>query len=95
MGVGSSKTGDSIMVLNEQTDYGTWEFLYDPRIEQLKARSNLFGGGVGGSGGAGGSGLGTTGTGSKSTGNGSLNDFSNPGANPPGTQPPQANGPSR
>lgn len=82
MGVGSSKTGDSIVVLNEQTDYGTWEFLYDPRIEQLRAKSNLFGGGVGGSGAS------STGIGSPSTGNGSLNDFRNPtGSTPTPTNP--------
>jgi hypothetical protein len=36
MGVGSSATGASILTPNEQTTYQTWEFLYDPRIEQLK-----------------------------------------------------------
>ena len=46
MGVGHNFSGDSIITLNEQTDYGTWEFIYDPRIEQLKAKSNLFGGGA-------------------------------------------------
>jgi hypothetical protein len=30
--------------LNEQTTYQTWEFLYDPRIEQLKAKAALLGG---------------------------------------------------
>jgi type II secretory pathway pseudopilin PulG len=45
MGIGSSKTGPSILTLNEQTTYETWEFLYDPRIEQLRARSSIFGGG--------------------------------------------------
>lgn len=44
MGIGSSKTGDSIVEPNEQTTYQTWEFLYDPRIEQLKAKASLFGG---------------------------------------------------
>jgi len=44
MGVGSAKTGDSIVEPNEQTTYQTWEFLYDPRIEQLKAKASLFGG---------------------------------------------------
>jgi len=44
VGVGSSRTGDSISVLNEQTTYQTWEFLYDPRIEQLKAKAALLGG---------------------------------------------------
>jgi type II secretory pathway pseudopilin PulG len=44
VGVGLPKPGDSIVVLNEQTTYQTWEFLYDPRIEQLKAQASLFGG---------------------------------------------------
>ena len=43
VGVGSSATGASILDLNEQTSYETWEFIYDPRIEQLKAQVNLFG----------------------------------------------------
>jgi hypothetical protein len=34
------------MTLNEQTTYPTWEFLYDPRIEQLKSKVSLFGGGM-------------------------------------------------
>ncbi|QNI36203.1 type II secretion system protein [Edaphobacter albus] len=45
VGVGSSRSGDSISVLNEQTTYQTWEFIYDPRIEQLKAKAALLGGG--------------------------------------------------
>ena len=53
MGIGSSKTGESILTVNEQTNYEDWEFLYDPRIEQLKAKSSLFGGGVGAGGGGG------------------------------------------
>jgi hypothetical protein len=47
MGVGSSATGASILVVNEQSSYQTWEFLYDPRIEQLKIAGQLNGGGVG------------------------------------------------
>lgn len=35
MGVGSDAKGDSILTVNEQTTYETWEFLYDPRIETL------------------------------------------------------------
>jgi type II secretory pathway pseudopilin PulG len=46
VGVGLSKDGSSIMTLNEQTTYPTWEFLYDPRIEQMKAKVSLFGGGM-------------------------------------------------
>ena len=44
VGVGLAQTGNSIITLNDQTTYPTWEFLYDPRIEQLKAKSSLFGG---------------------------------------------------
>jgi len=46
VGVGIPKDGASIITLNEQTDYSTWEFIYDPRIEQLYAKSSIFGGGV-------------------------------------------------
>ena len=46
MGIGSSASGDAILVVNEQTTYPTWEFLYDPRIEALSKGVNLFGGGV-------------------------------------------------
>jgi type II secretory pathway pseudopilin PulG len=41
VGVGSSATGKSILVVNEQTTYETWEFLYDPRIEALKAAAAM------------------------------------------------------
>ena len=41
MGIGSSATGPSILVVNEQTTYQTWEFLYDPRIEKLKQAAAL------------------------------------------------------
>jgi type II secretory pathway pseudopilin PulG len=60
MGVGNSTSGPSIITLNEQTDYSKWEFIYDPRIELLKAKSNILGGGIaGGSGISGSSGIGT------------------------------------
>lgn len=45
IGVGVPKEGASIIELNEQTDYSKWEFLYDPRIEQLYSKVSLFGGG--------------------------------------------------
>jgi type II secretory pathway pseudopilin PulG len=35
IGVDTAKTGDSITTPNQQTTYETWEFWYDPRIEQL------------------------------------------------------------
>jgi type II secretory pathway pseudopilin PulG len=41
MGVGSSASGNSILELNEQTTYQTWEFLYDPRLEKLKQAAAL------------------------------------------------------
>jgi type II secretory pathway pseudopilin PulG len=41
MGVGSSATGSSILEVNEQTTYQTWEFLYDPRIEKLRQAAAL------------------------------------------------------
>jgi len=44
MGVGSSASGESILVVNEQTTYQTWEFLYDPRIEKLKATAAMSAG---------------------------------------------------
>ena len=59
MGIGSSKTGEAILTVNEQTNYQDWEFLYDPRIEQLYAKGNLLGGGMT-SGAPTGNGLGTT-----------------------------------
>jgi type II secretory pathway pseudopilin PulG len=46
VGVGIPKDGASIVTLNEQSDYSLWEFIYDPRIEQLYAKSSIFGGGV-------------------------------------------------
>jgi type II secretory pathway pseudopilin PulG len=52
MGIGSSATGASIVVVNGQTTYETWEFLYDPRIEQLKVAAQLSNGGINGLGGS-------------------------------------------
>jgi type II secretory pathway pseudopilin PulG len=66
VGVGIPKEGDSIIVLNEQTSYNTWEFIYDPRIEQMKANVSIFGGGpatASGSGSLGSAGSLTSGTG--------------------------------
>ena len=44
MGVGSSRSGDSILNVNDQTTYETWEFLYDPLIELLYKKGQLGGG---------------------------------------------------
>lgn len=46
MGVGSAKTGTSILNPNQQTTYETWEFIYDPKIELLYQQGNILGGGV-------------------------------------------------
>ena len=98
VGVGIPKDGDSITVLNEQTTYDTWEFIYDPRIEQLYAKGSLFGGsstlGSAGSG----SGFGNTpGSGNtpgapglgNSPGFGSTPGTSSPTSPTPPQQPPQ------
>ncbi len=45
MGVGVPKDGQGFLVVNEKDQYQEWEFLYDPRIEQLYAKGNLLGGG--------------------------------------------------
>jgi type II secretory pathway pseudopilin PulG len=53
MGVGVPKDGAAIITVNEQTNYQDWEFLYDPRIEQLYAKANIMGGAPTASGGSG------------------------------------------
>ena len=77
VGVGIPKDGTSIKVLNEQTSYNTWEFIYDPRIEQMKAAAALQGGGTQGLGSAGGmsSGVGGTGTGTSGFGSSGSSGF--------------------
>ena len=50
MGVGSSATGKSILEVNEQTTYESWEFLYDPRLEDLRKAAQLKSGMSSGSG---------------------------------------------
>jgi type II secretory pathway pseudopilin PulG len=46
MGVGTSKTGPSILNPNGQSTYETWEFLYDPKIELMYAKASILGGGM-------------------------------------------------
>ena len=77
VGVGIPKEGTSIIVLNEQKSYNTWEFIYDPRIEQLKQAAGLLGGGNQGLGSAGGnsSGIGGTGPGPSGFGSSSPSGF--------------------
>ncbi|HZY61003.1 MAG TPA: type II secretion system protein [Edaphobacter sp.] len=76
MGVGLSKNGSSIIDLNEQTTYQTWEFIYDPRIEQMKAKSSLFGGGM---------------TSSSASSLGSLSDSNSKSGNNSSSQPQRSN----
>jgi len=91
VGVGVPKEGDSITILNEQTTYNTWEFIYDPRIEQLYAKGALFGGGASGLGSATGnsSGFGNTpGSGFGNTpGSGTFPGSSSPGSPASPTSP--------
>jgi type II secretory pathway pseudopilin PulG len=92
VGVGVPKEGDSITVLNEQTTYNTWEFLYDPRIEQLYAKGALMGGGASGLGSAAGnsSGFGNT-PGSGTTPNSGFGPTPGSGfGSPPGSSSPTA-----
>ncbi|MBS1813882.1 MAG: type II secretion system protein [Acidobacteria bacterium] len=63
VGVGTNKKGKAIVAVNGEEDFDKWEFLYDPRIDEIRAKSSLLGGGVASSGG--------TGLSSPSTGNGS------------------------
>jgi type II secretory pathway pseudopilin PulG len=56
MGVSSLSSKSSIITIREQQTYNTWEFIYDPRIELLYAKSKALGGGGGAS--TGGAGLG-------------------------------------
>lgn len=44
MGVAIPKDGESLLTVDEKSNYEDWEFLYDPRIEQLKAKASLLGG---------------------------------------------------
>lgn len=44
MGVATNRSGESILTPNQQETYETWEFLYDPRIELMYAKSNILGG---------------------------------------------------
>jgi type II secretory pathway pseudopilin PulG len=87
VGVGLSKQGDSIVVLNEQATYQTWEFLYDPRVDQMKAKASLLGGpaSAGGLGSASGNGSGIgTGAGGAPGSTGSPFGGSSPGGSSSG-----------
>lgn len=44
VGVGSNAKGAGLVEWNGSADIADWEFLYDPRVEALKAKVSLFGG---------------------------------------------------
>jgi type II secretory pathway pseudopilin PulG len=48
MGVGVPKDGEAFLSVNGVSTYQEWEFIYDPRIEQLYAQNGAMGGGGGG-----------------------------------------------
>ncbi len=87
IGVGSNGKGPAIVAWNGSDDIAKWEFLYDPRVELLKAKVSLFGGSPAATGN--GSltnvnGISGTSTPGSSLGTG-INGTSTPGATPTGT----------
>ncbi len=84
IGVGTARTGNSISTPNKQTTYDSWEFWYDPRIEQLyqKGQTNA---GIG-SGAPGSQPASSMGTGINGQPNGSTGAFGSP-STPIGTPP--------
>ena len=44
VGVGSNAKGPGLVEWNGSADIGDWEFLYDPRVEALKAKVSILGG---------------------------------------------------
>ena len=44
LGVGTNATGASITEPGQQKAYEDWEFLWDPRIDEMKAKTSIFGG---------------------------------------------------
>ena len=93
MGVGSARSGNSILEPNQQTTYDTWEFLYDPRIELMYQKSNILGGGIGSTSASSFGGDATTGKSNSGSGNvfgtGPGNTPGAPATPAPGTPPPQ------
>jgi type II secretory pathway pseudopilin PulG len=59
MGIGVPSTGEAFLTVNGVSTYEEWEFLYDPRIEQLYAKGATLGGGISGGSGTSGSGFGS------------------------------------
>jgi type II secretory pathway pseudopilin PulG len=86
MGVGTTKTGDSILEPNQQTTYETWEFIYDPKIELLYQKANILGGGAGGT--VNSTSLSNLNSGSPNSSTSNTPNTPAPPANPPATNAP-------
>jgi hypothetical protein len=84
MGIGSAKTGEAILTVNGEDQYENWEFLYDPRIEQLYAKGALNAGVSSGAGASVGSGIGAPTSTSGQGGSGGGSSFGSGGF---GSQP--------
>jgi type II secretory pathway pseudopilin PulG len=69
MGVGLPTSGEAILTVNGVSTYEEWEFLYDPRIEQLYAKGATMGGGLSSSSSSSSSGSSTSSGGSSAFGN--------------------------
>ena len=91
VGVGPAKTGTSILTPNKQTTYETWEFWYDPAIEQLYKKGQMNAGmgtgslnsspiGSSGATGSTGSAFGGSGSGNSGSGFGNSSGFGSSGS---------------
>ncbi len=90
VGVGPAATGSSILTPNAQKTYETWEFWYDPRIEQMYQKGHQNGGvGSNGMGTQPASGFGTPGA---TPGLGSGAPGTSPSSNPTGSTGPSSIG---
>jgi type II secretory pathway pseudopilin PulG len=77
MGVSSLSPKQSIIIVHKKSTYDTWEFIYDPRIELLYAKStSLAGGSIGTNSTSAGS-FGTSATSFSGSGNNNSNSNSN------------------
>lgn len=84
IGVGSNGKGHGLVEWNGSENIEDWEFLYDPRVELLKARVSIFGGSPAANGSGSFGSLGN-GLGSNSTGNTNTPTSSTPTTGTPST----------
>ncbi len=98
IGVGTARTGTSISTPNQQSTYDTWEFWYDPRIEQLyqKGQTNAgMGSGALGSQPASSFGTGINGQPNGATGSTFGNSFTSPTSTSPTSTSPATTSPQQ